>query len=291
METVTTLGDCKSPFRSQRIANPLERRTERQEQTTNYIIMKKYMVLAVLLLTALSIKAQQGEIIYVDFEPDWVCQHSKDTLWIDFDGDGSRDLLFYETGFGIQATPVLMCRNGWEIIELNNEDTIPPYPTMQELEGIWTAGSYFELPGTYVPTSSLKWGTRHRVEEQYYYGWFKVSDFILTIYAISLDKYAYCTIPDYPLHWGQTELLAVEEYDESATFATLYPNPTNGLITISGENLHQAEVINMLGQQVLSVQDKGNELQIDMATLPAGIYFVTVTDKEGRKCVRKVVKE
>lgn len=45
------------------------------------------------------------------------------------------------------------------------------------------------------------------------------------------------------------------------------------------------------GQQVLSVQGKGNELRIDMAALPAGVYFVNVTDEEGRKCVRKVVKE
>ena len=47
----------------------------------------------------------------------------------------------------------------------------------------------------------------------------------------------------------------------------------------------------MLGQKMLYVQGKGKELQIDMTALPAGIYFVTVTDEEGRKCVRKVVKE
>jgi hypothetical protein len=39
------------------------------------------------------------------------------------------------------------------------------------------------------------------------------------------------------------------------------------------------------------VQGKGNELHIDMTALPAGVYFVTVTDEEGRKCVRKVMKE
>jgi hypothetical protein len=85
--------------------------------------------------------------------------------------------------------------------------------------------------------------------------------------------------------------LAIKENDYSIAFATLHPNPTTGLVTIAGENLRQAEVLNMLGQQVLSVQGEGNELRIDMATLPAGVYFVNVTDEEGRKCVRKVVKE
>ena len=56
-------------------------------------------------------------------------------------------------------------------------------------------------------------------------------------------------------------------------------------------NLSQAQVINMLGQQVISMQGKGDEIQINMAALPAGIYFVNVTDEDGRKCVRKVVKE
>jgi hypothetical protein len=42
---------------------------------------------------------------------------------------------------------------------------------------------------------------------------------------------------------------------------------------------------------VLSVQGEGNELRIDMAVLPAGVYFVNVTDGVGRRCVRKVVKE
>ncbi|MBQ6305276.1 MAG: T9SS type A sorting domain-containing protein [Bacteroidales bacterium] len=73
--------------------------------------------------------------------------------------------------------------------------------------------------------------------------------------------------------------------------ALAFPNPTNSMVTITGENLRHAELLNVLGQQVLSVQSKGNELHIDMTALPSGVYFVTVTDEEGRKCVRKVVKE
>ena len=86
-------------------------------------------------------------------------------------------------------------------------------------------------------------------------------------------------------------MTGIEESDKSNSFASIHPNPTTGQITILGENLRQAEVLNMLGQQVLSVQGEGNELRIDMAALPAGVYFVNVTNEEGRKCVRKVVKE
>ena len=80
-------------------------------------------------------------------------------------------------------------------------------------------------------------------------------------------------------------------HEHNAPITTLHPNPTTGLVTITGENLLQTEVINTLGQQVLSAQGKGNELSIDMAALPAGVYFVAVTNEDGRKCVRKIVKE
>jgi hypothetical protein len=72
---------------------------------------------------------------------------------------------------------------------------------------------------------------------------------------------------------------------------SIYPNPTSDLVIVKGKNLKSAEVLNMLGQRVAKVQGQGETLQIDIAKLPAGVYFVNVTDEEGRKCVRKVVKE
>ena len=79
--------------------------------------------------------------------------------------------------------------------------------------------------------------------------------------------------------------------DNTLAKCSIYPNPTTGFVTITGENLRQAEVLNVLGQKLLSIQGEGNELRIDLARLPAGVYFVNVTDNEGKKCVRKVVRE
>lgn len=249
--------------------------------------MKKHIILAILLLATLGLKAQQGEIIYVDFEPDWIAQDSFDTLWIDFDQDGTRDLLFYLELNGAATLRTLLTANSWEVHPMRDNDTIPPYPAISEIDELWVTHPYVLTPGNYVPGGSIfKWAVRHRVGEHYYYGWFQV----LPI-PVSFDRYAYCTIHDYPLRWGQTSL--TEEIDEngSAAFATVYPNPTKGMVTIMGENLKQAEVLNMFGQQVLSVQGKGAELRIDLATLPTGVYFVNIANEEGKKCVRKVLKE
>ena len=237
-------------------------------------------------MAALGLKAQQGEIIYVDFDPDWIAQDSFDTLWIDFDQDGTRDLLFYWVLNGAATMQTLVTAESWEIHPMKDNDTIPPYPVIPEIEELWVTHPYVLPPGGYYPHgSSLKWAVRHRVREHYYYGWFQILQYV------SFDKYAYCTIPDYPLRWGQTSLTEGIEENGSVDFATVYPNPTKGMAAIMGENLKQAEVLNMLGQQVLSVQDKGNELRIDMTMLPAGIYFVNIANEEGKKCMRKVLKE
>ena len=71
----------------------------------------------------------------------------------------------------------------------------------------------------------------------------------------------------------------------------VYPNPTNGQVTITGKDMKTAEVINTLGQRVATVKGEGEHLTVDISNLPAGVYFVNITDSEGRKCVRKVVKE
>ncbi len=55
--------------------------------------------------------------------------------------------------------------------------------------------------------------------------------------------------------------------------------------------LKHAEAFNTLRQKVLNAKGESNKLCIDMTKPPTGIYFVTVTNEEGRKCVKKAVKQ
>jgi len=80
--------------------------------------------------------------------------------------------------------------------------------------------------------------------------------------------------------WDDTE----ENLFESIS---LHPNPTNGILYVEAENLQKVEVLNLLGQKV---QSQGGST-IDLSGLGNGVYFVKVTDEEGRVEVRKVVKE
>ena len=71
----------------------------------------------------------------------------------------------------------------------------------------------------------------------------------------------------------------------------VYPHPATGIVTIIGKDLIVAEVFNTIGQCLATVKGEGEQLTMDISNLPAGVYFVNITDGEGRKCVKKVIKE
>jgi hypothetical protein len=79
--------------------------------------------------------------------------------------------------------------------------------------------------------------------------------------------------------------------EHQAGFATIHPNPTTGRVAVTGHNLQRADVINILGQRVLGVQGKGDELQLDLSRLPAGVYTLRVTMEDGSVYSDKIVKE
>ena len=95
------------------------------------------------------------------------------------------------------------------------------------------------------------------------------------------------------IHYANTPMpnYYMEEFESDNTPYTLYPNPTIGQVTITGKDLKTAEVFNTIGQCVATIKGEGEQLTLDISNLPAGVYFVNITDGEGRKCVRKVVKE
>jgi hypothetical protein len=83
-----------------------------------------------------------------------------------------------------------------------------------------------------------------------------------------------------------------EQYDcntnivESNQAITLYPNPANDFVTLSGEDLGIVRVYNALGQKVDEFEANGTELRINTTGYESGVYFV----KTGEQTLRFVVK-
>ena len=64
----------------------------------------------------------------------------------------------------------------------------------------------------------------------------------------------------------------------------VYPNPTDGVITLSGFQMGEYRITNLTGQTLMTGQIDGEQQRIDVSGLPAGMYFISVGG-EARKFV------
>jgi hypothetical protein len=85
-------------------------------------------------------------------------------------------------------------------------------------------------------------------------------------YAASLN--------DPELHYISIDRTSIKERLESSL--KLYPNPTNGLITIELEGLQKVMIYNALGQVLLDKETNGDALQLDLSEFEDGLYWVKI---------------
>ena len=70
---------------------------------------------------------------------------------------------------------------------------------------------------------------------------------------------------------------------------TLFPNPTRGTVTASGNGLERVEVMDVVGRTMLVVECQRDSEIIDLSELPQGTYVVRIIAENGT-AVRRVVK-
>ena len=81
-------------------------------------------------------------------------------------------------------------------------------------------------------------------------------------------------------------LEGITEASENA--AQVWPNPTTGTLHIEADEIDKVEVHNVLGQLLLQAEKPET---IDLSHLEKGVYFLTISNKNGTKAVTKVIKE
>lgn len=84
--------------------------------------------------------------------------------------------------------------------------------------------------------------------------------------------------------------MAIDESNDNEFFS-ISPVPSTGVFFVTGENLKHIDIFDALGKQVASLSTQGNQTSIDLSQQPAGIYFVNVTDNNGRKHAKKIIKQ
>ncbi|MBO6026529.1 MAG: T9SS type A sorting domain-containing protein [Bacteroidales bacterium] len=78
--------------------------------------------------------------------------------------------------------------------------------------------------------------------------------------------------------------------EHSLKSATVYPNPTSGMITVASENLRQINIINSLGQTLRSIKPSSDKVAVDLSSLGKGIYMLMIQTESGVTTERVIVK-
>ena len=91
--------------------------------------------------------------------------------------------------------------------------------------------------------------------------------------------------PDKDNHFGENWVADfstdVIDFPISSGFS-VFPNPTNGLLTIQTRNglIEQVEILNTFGQLLSKKQTNETEIKLDLSIYPKGIYFIRINQEK-----------
>ena len=220
---------------------------------------------------------EEVPIIYTDFEPDTcvTLEEGGDTFTLDLNQDGNPDVFFsayWHSAVGNIAN--MHVGSNWEFCDSDGGNPLTD-TTIINNSLLW---SHYSTDLAMYP-EHIRFAFRHQTEDGYHYGWAKI--YVESLARVCVSKMAYCTIPNYPLQWGQTTITeGVEEKTMENAFA-IYPNPANNVLFVETHGRASLQnqtyrITNLMGQTLLQGHITAETQQINIKNLPAGLYFINV---------------
>ena len=225
---------------------------------------------------------EEGTIIYTDFEPDSVI-YPVDIEYIDINYDNEWDVKFIREIYG--GFGVLECKDYWGVRHL-------AYNFNDSLSSIKKWSTYVELL-TYGNDYHI--ALLHKVGAECYYGWMKLyverHDASWHDPSVTITEMAYCTIPNYPLRFGQKSLTEdVAEIDGFNRQYELYPNPADDRLVLKLADEHKCENVSVYSIDGRMLKSQNTDFEnIDVSALTRGVYFVRIRLQEGSVFTEKIV--
>ncbi len=84
--------------------------------------------------------------------------------------------------------------------------------------------------------------------------------------------------------------LHTEGIGESGVSAKVYPNPTQGELTLEGEGIQSVRIVNAYGQTVYNAKTEGEQVRIDLSQMAKGVYMMYIDANQGQTVKKVVVK-
>ena len=225
---------------------------------------------------------ENGTIIYTDFEPDSIISPIK---WdssggnpIDINFDGEDDFVFETTFSSSNLHKQVRTFTDWALAMTgeSNPKPISEYSHWENWHDMSTSTTnYFYI------------AFRHYIDMEFCYGWIRYE-----YYGdkIVINDMAYCTIPNYPLKFGQKSLTEDVAEISAANYYSLYPNPVDDRLVLKFSDDFKCEYIMIysIDGRMIKLQDADFE-NIDVSTLERGMYLIRIRTEEGKDFVEKIV--
>ncbi len=100
---------------------------------------------------------------------------------------------------------------------------------------------------------------------------FEILNDLLFVFYPELNQRIFAKIFDL------SSILHINDDIHSENHIKIYPNPTNGIFTVQGNNIHSVEITNIKGQNIKQQSVNKEQFTIDLSQQAKGIYFVKIT--------------
>ena len=241
--------------------------------------MKALKILPIILLSLLinnNLLSQEvsakANIIVHDYNPDIVLKLRIDTLRIDINQDGVLDIEF---NFGETSTG-----GYFNVKSLNSNCQFAFFMENYHTDSLTSDSLRWR-------TDRLEWidsyykgklGLKFTFNGLCYYGWLKGAQVFQNFTnTLTIDKFAFCTIANYPLLWGQTELTGIKELKTNDKIKVFTDKNGNSIKVQADEDVISIKLLDLSGKELkcgYSIQSKN--ATISTLGIPSGVYLVQV---------------
>ncbi|MEI6851482.1 MAG: T9SS type A sorting domain-containing protein [Bacteroidota bacterium] len=228
-------------------------------------------------------------VIFHDFIPDTslfcnLIQH--DSLRIDINQDGVMDFKIFYGPFS-DCYPYVGCLNSNTRFYYFNDNDLD---SLNNPSIPWIAGVNFWTP---TQNQGVKFGVKIISGGKNYYGWIRaMGGPNISGVPLIVDKYAFCKIPNYPFHLGQTEIVTNVSPVIAPDNTNIYvANSGNNLVIHSGKIIKNVTLTSLNGVVVLFVDYiNSNESSLSISGIAHGTYIVQVQFSDLSIYTKQIVK-
>lgn len=232
-------------------------------------------------------------IIITDLNPDVYIWHTNylqshtDSFKIDINDDDTLDIKFYflNTKYSMHYIAPLNAKCFFAFFDPSNNDSL----SSSQIH--WYSYPFQWL----IPlVDSVRLGIKFVNGNDVYYGWVRA----LTknegpyIKSYTIDKYAYCKMPNYPLLWGQTEITTSIPDEKMCTTGIVTISLNNDQVLINSKNVIQnVTVTGITGTEVLTKTGiNSKSAEINIGNIAHGTYIVRIEHKDGTVYTKQIVR-